>query len=217
MQNEDRILLIDKPTGITSFDVIRILRKKLGIKKMGHSGTLDPLATGLMLIATGKKTKELTALIGLPKTYEAEIRLGIKTDSGDITGTVIEEKEIPAHTDSEVLSIVQGMLGKHVVSVPKFSAIKKNGKPLYEYAREGKEVEIPQKTMEVLSVRLITRTPQKLVVFFEVTSGTYIRTLAEMLAQRLGTVGTIENLRRLSIGVYNVIDAERIETNIKHI
>lgn len=213
MQNEDRIIRIDKPMGITSFDVIRILRKKLGIRKMGHSGTLDPLATGLMLIATGKKTKELTALIGLPKTYEAEIRLGIKTDSGDITGIVIEEKAIPSHRDNEIEEAIQGMLGKHVVSVPKYSAIKKDGKPLYEYAREGKDVEVPKKTMEVLSVKLISRTPQSLTVFFEVTSGTYIRTLAEVLAERLGTVGTIENLRRLSIGVYNVIDAERIETN----
>lgn len=210
MENETDILLIDKPKGITSFDVIRILRKKLGIRKMGHSGTLDPLATGLLLIGVGAGTKKLSSLIGLPKTYEAEILLGKKTDTGDVTGKIIEEKEIPSFSKEKIEQVLEGMVGEHMLTVPLYSAIKKDGKALYAYAREGLPVEAPQKPMKIASISLLGSGPDTLTVFFEVSSGTYIRTLAELIAERLGTVGTIQNLRRLSIGMYNIKDAESI-------
>lgn len=211
ISTQSNILLIDKPKGITSFDVIRILRKKIGIRKMGHSGTLDPLATGLMLIGIGDGTKKLTELIGLPKTYEAEILLGNKTDTGDVTGKIIEEKPVPVLDSNEVLKVVENFVGTHNLTVPMYSAIKKDGKPLYAYARKGEVVEAPVKEMNVIRVMLISQNANILKVFFEVSSGTYIRTLAELLAERLGTVGTIANLRRLSIGMYNVVDAEKLE------
>jgi len=208
---ESNLLLVDKPTGITSFDVIRILRKELNIKKMGHAGTLDPLATGLLIIGINEGTKKLTALVGLNKTYRAEILLGVKTDSGDITGNSIEEKDVPDLSKDEVSAVIAHFVGQHHLKVPMYSAIKKDGKPLYTYARENKVVEVPIKTMEVLRAAVEKKEGNVLTVFFEVTSGSYIRTLSEELAKRLGTIGTIKNLRRLTVGHYSVKDAEQID------
>ena len=210
MQSDSDILLIDKPKGITSFDVIRLLRKKLGIRKMGHSGTLDPLATGLLLIGVGEGTKKLSQLIGLPKTYEAEILLGIKTDTGDITGKILVERVIPKLSKELLDNVLVGMVGEHMLTVPMYSAIKKDGKALYAYAREGIDIEAPKKPMKVTHIKLLKMDQKVFTVFFEVSSGTYIRTLAELIAERLGTVGTIANLRRLSVGRYNVRDAETL-------
>lgn len=207
---ESEIILIDKPKGITSFDVIRILRRKMGIRKMGHSGTLDPLATGLLIIGVGEGTKKLSKLVGLPKTYEAEILFGIKTDTGDVTGKTIEEKDASNLDTETVKKALDDIIGFHNLPVPAYSAIKKNGKPLYAYARQGNKIEPPLKKMEVKNARLIKLDGKNLHVYFDVSSGTYIRTLAEFLAERLGTVGTIKNLRRLSIGPYSVSDAESI-------
>jgi tRNA pseudouridine55 synthase len=208
--NLNQLLLVDKPKGITSFDVIRILRKQLGIQKIGHAGTLDPFATGLLILGVDKGTKLLSTLIGLSKTYEAEILLGTKTDTGDITGAVIEEKPVPEMTVESIEEALIEFWGTHKLPVPMYSAIKKDGKALYEYAREGKEVEIPVKSMVVLDASLLTSQLPVLRVFFEVTSGSYIRTLAEKLAEDLGTVGTLVNLRRLSIGDYTIEDARTI-------
>lgn len=204
---EDTIILVDKPKGITSFDVIRILRKKTGIRKMGHAGTLDPLATGLMIIATGKKTKELTQLLGLSKTYIAEIKLGIKTDSADTDGAVVETKAVPELTIEQIQKVLDGMVGDIELEVPIYSAIKREGKPLYAYAREGIAVEVPKKVMHISYAKVIAYTAPVITIDFGVKSGTYIRSLAEELAQRLGTVGTIQNLRRTSIGEFKVEDA----------
>jgi tRNA pseudouridine55 synthase len=206
------LLLVDKPKGITSFDVIRRLRKELGIRKMGHAGTLDPLATGLLLIGVGEGTKQLSSLIGLPKTYEAEIKLGSATDSGDMTGAVTAEAPVPNLSKEEVEKVVLGMKGTHALEVSLFSAIKRGGKPLYEYAREGKEVEKPVRDMTVRDARLISFSESGDVVsaFFDVSSGTYIRSLAEELGRRLGTVAHIQNLRRTSIGEYKVSDARTV-------
>ncbi len=206
----DELLLIDKPKGITSFDVIRILREELGIQKMGHAGTLDPFATGLLILGVGKGTKKLSTLIGLTKTYEAEILLGKKTDTGDITGVAIEEKNVPEISKEMLEKVVAEMVGGHDLKVPLYSAIKKNGKPLYEYARSGEEVEVPVKRMTVIECRLIELKLPIVKVFFDVSSGSYIRTLGGLMAEKLGTVGTLLNLRRLSVGDYIVENARTI-------
>ena len=200
-----------QPKGISSFDVIRALRKKLGIWKMGHAGTLDPNATGLLIIATGAETKRLASLLGLPKTYEAEILLGKKTDSGDITGVVIEEKSVPAISELGIKRALDGLIGNHFLRVPIYSAIKKAGKPLYKYARDGEEVEAPIKEMRVISAFLLKVDGGVISVSLGVSSGSYIRTLAELLAERLGTVGTVLNLRRTSIGDFKIENAKKIE------
>lgn len=205
------ITLVDKPTGMTSFDVIRVLRKKLGVWKMGHAGTLDPLATGLLVIGVGDATKALTGLVGLPKTYEAEILLGTRTDTSDIDGTVLETMSVPALTTGEVEEKLESMVGELNLPVSLYSAIKKDGKPLYKYARSGESVEVPMRKMVVRDVRFISYENSVVKAMFDVSSGTYVRSLAEELARRLGTIGTIQNLRRLSVGEYKVENAKKLE------
>jgi len=214
----DEIVLIDKPQNITSYDVIRRLQKKYGKLKMGHAGTLDPMATGLMIIGVEKGTKRLQEFLKLDKTYEAEITLGIKTDTSDITGAVIEKTE-PAvlkglHIDEEkVKDILESLTGIQSLPVSMYSALKKEGKPLYAYAREGKEVEVPIRDMNIMNVEYISydNNEYKIKAIFDVGSGTYIRSLAEELGKRLGTAATLSALRRTRIGNYNVKDAEILE------
>jgi tRNA pseudouridine55 synthase len=210
-EKECNILLVDKPKGISSYGVIRILQKKMGKRKMGHAGTLDPLATGLLIIGIDKGTKMLSSLIGLPKVYEAEILLGKKTITADIEGEIIEEQQIPVLVEEKILDVIQSMVGTHELAVPIYSAVKRQGKPLYAYAREGKDVEVPVKQMTVTEANLLGFDEKTVRIRFNVSSGTYIRTLAEEFARRMGTVGTIQNLRRLSIGTYSVDKAMTIE------
>ncbi len=208
------IILVDKPKGITSFDVIRHMRRELGIRKMGHAGTLDPLATGLMILGVNEGTKKLTALIGLPKTYEAVIMLGKATDSGDSDGKVIQEMPVSELTSADIEKTLSGMKGTLTLPVSTFSAIKRDGVPLYKYAHKGQEVEKPIRDMTVMDAKLISYVADahapKITAIFDVSSGTYIRSLAEELGKRLGTCAHISDLRRLSIGEYKVSDARKI-------
>lgn len=206
----DDLILIDKPKGITSFDVIRRLRKELGIRSMGHAGTLDPLATGLLIVGVGKGTKKLAGLIGLPKSYEAEIELGSATDTGDADGKVVATAAVPELSPDQIRAAVESMKGEHLLEVSLFSAIKKGGKPLYKYARAGEAVEKPKRSMTVADARYISYANGIVAARFDVSSGTYIRSLAEELGKRLGTVAHIRNLRRTSVGPYRVEDARGV-------
>lgn len=226
------ILLIDKPKGISSYDVIRILQRRcreqgiVRIKegkmkpqapKMGHSGTLDPLASGLMLIATDKDTKQLSTLLGLPKTYVADIMLGKKTVSGDLEHEAHEAHSAAHISDDQIAQVLADFQGDIELPVPVYSAIKKDGKSLYKYARNGKDVEVPTKVMHVIHARLIAINRSDadhpiVQIEFAVKSGTYIRSLAEEFALRLGTVGVLSDLRRISIGEYTVQNAASPET-----
>lgn len=213
-QNDPKIVLIDKPKGITSFDVIRHLRAKLDMKKMGHAGTLDPNATGLMIIALGDSTKELQNLLKLPKVYETEILFGIRTDTGDIEGKIIEEGNALEITEEKIKKALLKITGIHLFPVPKYSAIKVAGKPLYKYARNNEPVELPQKQMNVISAEFksIKKEENYMIanITFEVTSGTYIRTLAEEIGKDLGVPATLRNLRRTSIGDFHIENAEKL-------
>ena len=228
------ILLVDKPKGITSFDVIRLLRKKLGVWKMGHAGTLDPLASGLMIIGVNDGTKKMAEFLKLPKIYVADILLGKKSETGDLEGKILEEKNTEHITDEMIRSVVAGFAGKHMLAVPMYSAIKVGGKTLYSIARKKekggvlteKETNIapPIKEMEVISAELlgIERTDETfrfgvqprtgdggnlvIKVKMEVTSGSYIRTLAEEFGNRLGVPAMLSSLRRIQIGKYSVED-----------
>ena len=235
----DNILLIDKPSGITSFDCIRILRKKLGIRKMGHAGTLDPLATGLMIIGVGEGTKMLGQYLKLSKTYESTILFGLHTDTGDITGRElpISNNQFPNNNSISKISneaiekVLKGMVGKLELPVPAYSAVKRGGEPLYKKARRGETVKPPIKTMDVKSADFLGlldchstekwnpenldssfRWNDKMIVKarFSVGSGTYIRSLAEELGRRLGVPTTLAALRRTSIGSFKIEDAEPI-------
>ena len=204
-------LLIDKPIGITSFDVIRQLRRELGIKKMGHAGTLDPLASGLLIIATDEDTKKMEQFIKLPKTYEVAIRVGEKRSTGDLEGDILEKVSVSDISLEKIEEVLGGFVKVHVLQAPLYSAVKVDGKPLYWYARNNVEVEVPVREMEVTSVKFLSMEKGEdfVTVHLElaVTSGTYIRTLAEEFGRLLGYPATTAALRRTVIGEYKVEDA----------
>ncbi len=207
------IVLVDKPKGITSFDVIRKLWRMYGKMKMGHAGTLDPNATGLMILAVGSATKRLPEFLKLPKCYEAEIQFGMQTDSGDCTGKIIQTKEASHISEQLIAQALNGMKGVLELAVPMYSAIKKDGKALYAYARAGETVVVPVKQMTIRDARCESYNSKtyRAKIFFDVESGTYIRTLAEELAKRMNTVATLTELRRLSIGMFTLENALRLE------
>ncbi|MFC1775657.1 tRNA pseudouridine(55) synthase TruB [Patescibacteria group bacterium] len=213
--DSENLILIDKPKGITSFDVIRRLRKKLNIRKMGHAGTLDPLASGLLIIGIEKGTKQLKDLIGLDKEYEAEVLLGIKTNMGDMEGEILEEESVDINSISTKLGeTLNGLVGVLELPVPIYSAIKRGGEALYKKARRGEDVEAPIKKMEIKSIDLLdTKQVDNKVVLqirLDVSSGTYIRSIAEEIGRRLGVPATIKELRRTKVGDFDVKNAEKI-------
>jgi len=212
MNIADDIILINKPKGITSFDCIRRLRKHTGIRKMGHAGTLDPLATGLMIIGINRGTKKLNEYLKLPKTYEATILLGKQTDSGDLDGDVIKENTLNKEgVDVErIEQIIMSLVGIQQLPVPKYSAIKKDGKPLYKYAREGKNVDVPVKEMKVNNAVIIDYSFPYIKVFFDVESGVYIRSLVEEFSKRINIPSTLSDLRRTRIGDFLLKDAHEL-------
>lgn len=218
------ILLIDKPKGITSFDVIRQLRKKTGIKKFGHAGTLDPAASGLLIIGVEQGTKKLTDYIKLDKEYEAEIRLGEQRSTGDLDGEVIDSVESVIIDTYELPDAVASLVGTLTLPVSAYSAIKKDGKPMYKRAHEAAKLgelvkDVPFRDMRIMEAEYLgheeLQTPEGhrviVRVRFKVGSGTYIRSLAEELGRRLGYPATLQNLRRTKVGKFDISDAKKIE------
>lgn len=201
---KEHLVLVDKPKGITSFDVIRRLRRELGVRKMGHAGTLDPSATGLLIIGAGEGTKELRKLIGLSKVYEAHITLGIRTTTGDMDGDVLEDAPVVVPAESDIRRVLEGLVGVVSIPVPAYSAIKKDGRPLYKYARAGKKVDPPVRDMRIFSLSLLgvghTGGHAVLRLRMDVGSGAYVRSIAEEIGRRLGVPATVSELRRTSIG-----------------
>ena len=209
------LILIDKPSEWTSFDVVNKIRHTLHIKKVGHAGTLDPFATGLLIIAFGKKTKELNNFQGLDKSYSGTFILGKRTPSMDGETEVSEEKSAEGITEEEILKVRDTFLGESMQLPPMYSAVKHKGKKLYELARKGKEVErTPRKI--VISEFNINRIDLPEVDFdVTVSKGTYIRVIADDFGQRLGCGAYLGNLRRTAIGEYLVDDALKIEEFVK--
>jgi tRNA pseudouridine55 synthase len=197
------LLLVDKPAGPTSHDVIRKLRRVTGIRRIGHAGTLDPLATGLLLVCVGRATRLLEYLLDQPKRYEAAVHLGQSTDTFDAQGVVVAEKAVDI-TDLDIEEALQQFRGPIVQYAPAYSAVKRDGVPLYKLARQGIEVERPSR--EVTIYKLAICSWQKPVVYLDVTcsSGTYIRSLADDLGNALGCGGHIGALRRTSVGSFSV-------------
>ncbi len=213
------MLLINKQSKISSFQVIKELRGKLKVRKIGHAGTLDPLAEGLLIVLIGKEeTKKAQKFIGLDKVYEAKARLGIKTDTGDLEGKIIEKKDGCKITQPEIEEALHSLKGLHEWEVPIYSAIKINGKALYKYAREGKKVKPPKKKMQIYEIELldIKRQDKYIDIHYKakVSSGTYIRVLSEKLGEKLNCPATTAHIRRISIGEYSLQEAVTID-NIK--
>ena len=202
------LLIINKQKGFTSHDVVNVIRKKLNTNTVGHTGTLDPNATGVLPILIGKGTKISKYLMEHDKTYIATIKLGEKTDTGDSEGQVIEEKSIPKDLRKEDINdVLQNFFGKQKQVPPMYSAIKINGKKLYEYAREGKEVKLEAREIEIYKIELLEYQNNKIKFEVECSKGPYIRTLCEDIAKKLGTVGYMEELQRTKVNNFRIEDS----------
>lgn len=202
-------LLIDKEKGLTSRQEVNNISHLLKEKKAGHIGTLDPFADGLLIVLLGKSTKISPFLEGMDKTYMATLRLGEKTDSGDLTGNIIEKKDVPSLNKEDIEKVFKSFLGKQTQIPPMYSALKVNGRELYKYAREGKEIERKEREITIYELKLLSYENNEITFISKVSKGTYIRTLGEDIAEKLGTVGHLTKLTRLSIGPYSIEQAKK--------
>lgn len=207
----DGFISINKPEGMTSFDVVAKVRKLLHAK-VGHSGTLDPMATGVLIIAINKATKAINYIGVEDKVYECICQLGMKTDTGDVTGVTLETMPILPLNRQDILSAFDKMSGKIRQRVPIYSAKKVDGKKLYEYARKNIEIEQQYTDVEVFDLELLDFNAQTIHFRAHVSNGTYIRTLCEDLSQELGTVGTMAALNRVQVGPFKIEDSYDLDT-----
>lgn len=208
------ILIINKEKGCTSHDIVYKV-KKIFNEKVGHTGTLDPLAEGVLPILIGKGTLCSKYLINHDKKYVVNLALGKKTETADLEGKIIEEKNIPdkSLTQSKIEKVLKSFIGKQQQMPPIYSAIKVNGKKLYEYARKGQNVEIKPREIEIYDIKLMNIDAQKKQIQFEVFcgKGTYIRSLCEDIAEKLETVGYMENLKRIQVGDFKIEESSKIQ------
>lgn len=211
--NMDGVIIINKPKGITSNAVVQKVRKILNTEQVGHCGTLDPLAIGVLPILIGKGTKISKYLVEHNKTYIATIKLGKKTETADSEGKVIETKEVQNLDENKVSEILHSFMGKQMQIPPIYSAIKKDGKKLYEYARANEEVEIKPREIEIYEIKLLKYNREENLIMYEVTcsKGTYIRTLCEDIAKRLETVGYMKDLTRTKVDRFSLENAVSME------
>jgi tRNA pseudouridine55 synthase len=211
----EEILFIDKPKGITSYDVIRVLKRKLKVKKIGHAGTLDPLATGLLIVGVGKGTKRLKEFLELPKTYYMEILLGKRTETGDLDGAVVEQKEVLDVDEQQLKKVIEDLEGEVELPIPIYSAVKHKGIPLYKYARRGVKIEGKVRRTRIFYLRLIEilKDSCEIVLKMEMkcSKGTYARSLGEELGRRLSIPATLKEVRRLKIGEFDIAQAQTLE------
>ena len=207
----DGLLLIDKPTGITSHDVVDVIRRKFGLRRVGHGGTLDPLATGLLILLVGAATRTASSFLGADKTYLATLRLGVSTDTQDITGTVVETRPVEPFTRDQLEKICDRFRGEIEQTLPAYSAVRIGGKRSYELARAGKVVPPQLRQVMIHQLKILAIHPTE--VEFEVTSskGTYIRTLCADIGAALGCGGTLSQLRRTRIGAFTLDQAVKLE------
>jgi len=203
----DGIVLIDKRGGKTSFDVVKTVRKILRIKKVGHAGTLDPFATGLLVILLGQGTKLSPYLMSGEKIYRATMRLGVETDTQDPTGRVIQTKTVPDLEPEYIREKTLGFLGEVEQVPPIFSAVKYKGKRAYELARKGLKVELKKRKVRISSLKVLTVDLPDVIMEITCSGGTYIRSLAADLGRQFGTGAHLKALRRLSSGPFAVKDA----------
>lgn len=203
----DGILILDKPIGLTCRHIDNAIMKALGSKKVGHLGTLDPFASGVLVIAVNKGTKFLPYLGGGVKSYLATLKLGEATDTLDNEGQIVMRAPVPRLSEKQVAAALKEFLGESTQLSPAYSAVKIDGKPAYKYAREGQEVKRKQRTIEVYDVNLLQYKPPYIDFSLTVSEGTYIRVIGEDLAKKLGTLGHLTALRRLSVGKFSLKDA----------
>ena len=206
---------IDKEINCTSRDVVNEIIKKVETNKVGHTGTLDPLATGVLVVCVGKATKLVNLLTCDNKIYEAEITLGIQTDTYDITGNIIKEETVNIK-DEEIKDAVNSFLGQYEQEVPIYSAVKVNGKKLYEYARNNIDIELPKRLVNISDIEIINdikRIDNHIIFNIRVTvsKGTYIRSLVNDIAHKLNTIGVMSSLRRIKLGNVSIEECKLVD------
>jgi len=208
------VLLVDKPRGLTSHDVVYHLRRKLQIKKIDHAGTLDPMATGVLVMLIGKATRISQYLMSVDKVYEGEATLGVVTDSQDAEGEVMSTQPVPELTEARVREVMKGFLGDQYQIPPMHSAIKIGGVPLYKLARQGEEVEREPRFIRIAAFNLRSFATPKITFELHCTKGTYVRTVAADLGQKLGCGAHLSALRRTGSGKFTIgqcLPLEQIE------
>ena len=210
----DGIIIVNKEQGYTSNDVVQIVKKTFN-EKVGHTGTLDPMATGVLPILIGKGTLLSKYLINHDKIYVATLKLGIKTDTGDITGDIINESKVDTNilNEKNVLNALEEIKGKQEQIPPMYSAIKVNGKKLYEYARKGLTIDIQPRMINIYNTELLNIDIENKEIQFRVecSKGTYIRTLCEKIAEMIGTIGTMSSLNREKVGEFEISQAIKVD------
>ena len=208
----DGILVINKEKDMTSRDVVNKVCHILKTKKVGHTGTLDPMATGVLVLGINKGLKIINYLVSLDKEYEAKIVLGINTDTLDITGNVLEESNIDNINNEDIDKVLNSFIGEYDMEVPIYSAIKVNGKKLYEYARNNEKVELPVKKVNIYELKRTSDIEYKdnkasFSIKCKVSKGTYIRSLIRDIAKRLNTIGVMSELNRTKQGKFDIKDS----------
>ena len=204
-------ILVNKPVGITSFKLVYIIKKKLNVKKVGHCGTLDPLASGLMLVLVGKYTKLQEKFMKQDKVYLATIKLGIKTDSGDLDGKIISQSDYSHIKKIDIKKALNSFVGKISQIPPMYSALKVNGKKLYELARKGITIERKSREITIYNIDFLDFKKDTFSIRIKCSSGTYIRTLAEDIGKKINTDTVLINLVREEIGNYKLSSAINID------
>ena len=210
----DGILVINKEKDYTSRDVVNIIGKQFNTRKIGHTGTLDPMACGVLVLCMGKCLKIVDLITSYDKEYIAKVRLGVETDTLDITGNVLNSKSVNVAKE-EVVNVLNSFLGKSIQEVPKYSAVKVNGKKLYEYARAGIDIELPKREIEVFDIELIDDIIYAEYVEFsfrvKVSKGTYIRSLIRDIGYKLGTYACMSELVRTKQGNFDITNSYTLE------
>lgn len=215
MNNYNGILIVNKPSGITSRDVVNIVGKTLNTKKVGHTGTLDPMATGVLVLCLGNALKVCELITANDKEYIAKVILGIETETLDTTSPIINTKKTNI-TKEEIEKVLNSFKGSYLQEVPKYSAVKINGKKLYEYAREGKEIELPKKMVTIYDIQLVSdityyNDTTTFYIKTTVSKGTYIRSLIRDIGYKLNTYGCMDSLERTRQGIFNIDNSYTLE------
>jgi tRNA pseudouridine55 synthase len=211
----DGAILVDKPAGPTSHDVVDAIRRKFGIKKVGHCGTLDPNATGLLIIVLGRGTKLSEKLMGDDKVYEGTIKFGVATNSYDSDGEILETKPVPTLTLEQLNELASQFIGDQMQTPPMVSAIKKDGVPLYKLARKGIEVEREPRLIHIYNFRFANYSEPLGEFRLACTKGTYVRSVAHELGQKIGCGAHLATLRRSVSGKFDVADAKPLNEILK--
>ena len=205
------ILLVNKEKGYTSRDIVNIVGKELQTKKIGHTGTLDPIATGVLALCIGDALKLVELLTNHDKEYIAKIRLGIETDTLDVTGKVINKKDPNNISKEEIEKVLKKMKGKIKQEVPLYSSIKVKGKKLYEYARNNERVELPIREVEIYDIKLLDTNKDEFTIWCHVSKGTYIRSLIRDIGHELNNYATMEELTRIKLGDFRIEDTYTLD------